>query len=1248
MLKKKSTFFYKVVTALLTIVFVIVSLGFTVTINPESLISFKGLLLNALANDLDEEGFELFDTPRVINVAIDGVLSEGSVLSGRYVYLHNQNIEEMGTTYRWLSSDSAEGRYTPIEGAVNRTYTVTSQDLDKFIKFEVKPRDEYGNDGEAVQARLSPFSKRIQDVFINGVIMEGHKLEGEYTYHKDTGDVSQDNIKFRWLRAEDAEGEYIPIEGAEEVTYTVTTDDVGKLIKFELRLTNTSEKEIIEEAIVSPKSYSGYSNDDISRIGRNFIDLLDLSRPDLATVKQYADRNNYTKALEAYRDYFVHKLRTLNFGHFERHDRVAPESERVTDIIRTSLEETRHLPVEYSVDYYMQNNRSNFPMYREHAIAYWNNGNSAHVRRVIQTYHSWARNMPRDAFPLTTLGTLASGACLSHSAQAERLMQSLVLLMKSLPSEQDEKVKWNDVNSPIAGKVTQEGLDLISPIALAEIATAIVREVPTPLRLRYLEFGSVPNQRLHGLLAIALIVRAFDDFKVIDEAMLPEIKYAFMNFLEENISREGGMLELSFTYNIKDYDKFHNIVDAYSSLSTPPPFVEEIKKRLVLYENFKSGLANQLGNLPRIGNIHAARPPRVWESTEVEKEWKSKLFYKGDLFTLDKYSHYAQYDTYSFLSYREEEAPPFTSVAFPYTGLYTMRTGWSMVNDMWLSFSASRRHRGHLYPNTNSLQVTAYGRDMLVAGGVPYYNIKFVSENQKEEYYELAHYIGEHSSLKANTVIVNGKSQNSGPIIQTTPSEPVDALWHSSDYFDLVDNIYKDGYQEGVGNKVTHQRRVIFLRQKGVWIVTDIMDDKSANRYNGSKYSQLWGFSPHYEVNYGRERPVSGYTNEQVVADQKTRTIRTIDTTGPNLWMYHFTSMPLEYKKYYGSKYPHFGWHSPQFGGERTPKVDIHVNWSEKAISVGDDRPDNILITAIAPTKTLESPVVSTKDLSQYKLDYPSGFEMVLDDNSKVSYLARKNYGELVINDIVVFGQSLLTLEMSNGDIQGMVLGCIEMAVGDDVLHVTDTDFEFYMRNGKIVSRVPVRKPSNFSWIETGNGIVPTYSQEETKAWELKNEEVRNKTKEIANDSVILFLNNPNVVVRGIKRPVDLNNSKLTPKVEQGRTLVPMRLMAEALGAVVSWNPKTSIVTIKEKDLIVEMTIGSKIVLINGKNISIDIAPELSEGITMIPFRAIAEALGKSIFWDERGLIIISDQEILFKPELKDWIINEIIKIFKP
>lgn len=96
-----------------------------------------------------------------------------------------------------------------------------------------------------------------------------------------------------------------------------------------------------------------------------------------------------------------------------------------------------------------------------------------------------------------------------------------------------------------------------------------------------------------------------------------------------------------------------------------------------------------------------------------------------------------------------------------------------------------------------------------------------------------------------------------------------------------------------------------------------------------------------------------------------------------------------------------------------------------------------------------------------------------------------------------------------------------------------------------------------------------------------------------------------------------LQNYDVMPVIESGRTLVPMRGIFEALGAVVGWDETTKSVIGVKDDTAVVLQIDNASAWINGKKVTLDVPAKLINSRTMVPARFVAEALGCSVDWDE-------------------------------
>lgn len=87
-------------------------------------------------------------------------------------------------------------------------------------------------------------------------------------------------------------------------------------------------------------------------------------------------------------------------------------------------------------------------------------------------------------------------------------------------------------------------------------------------------------------------------------------------------------------------------------------------------------------------------------------------------------------------------------------------------------------------------------------------------------------------------------------------------------------------------------------------------------------------------------------------------------------------------------------------------------------------------------------------------------------------------------------------------------------------------------------------------------------------------------------------------------------------QIRDGRTLVPFRGIFEALGATVSWDPESRTVTAERGEDTLKLTIGSQVVEWRGSLIRMDVAPVVADGRTLVPLRFIGQALGVYVGWD--------------------------------
>lgn len=100
-----------------------------------------------------------------------------------------------------------------------------------------------------------------------------------------------------------------------------------------------------------------------------------------------------------------------------------------------------------------------------------------------------------------------------------------------------------------------------------------------------------------------------------------------------------------------------------------------------------------------------------------------------------------------------------------------------------------------------------------------------------------------------------------------------------------------------------------------------------------------------------------------------------------------------------------------------------------------------------------------------------------------------------------------------------------------------------------------------------------------------------------------------------------------TPIIYNSRTLVPLRSIFEALGAEVNWYQAYGSISCYRNDASLSLTVNDHYAYINGSQVYIDQPPIIVNNRTLVPVRVVSEALGATVVWDNdnRAVIITSN-----------------------
>jgi len=88
------------------------------------------------------------------------------------------------------------------------------------------------------------------------------------------------------------------------------------------------------------------------------------------------------------------------------------------------------------------------------------------------------------------------------------------------------------------------------------------------------------------------------------------------------------------------------------------------------------------------------------------------------------------------------------------------------------------------------------------------------------------------------------------------------------------------------------------------------------------------------------------------------------------------------------------------------------------------------------------------------------------------------------------------------------------------------------------------------------------------------------------------------------------------PRIVQDRTMVPFRALAEAIGVEVSWQGETQTIDAHTQARNVRLVIGEHTALVDGITVTMDVAPLIVEDRTLVPLRFFGEAFDAEIGWN--------------------------------
>lgn len=142
-------------------------------------------------------------------------------------------------------------------------------------------------------------------------------------------------------------------------------------------------------------------------------------------------------------------------------------------------------------------------------------------------------------------------------------------------------------------------------------------------------------------------------------------------------------------------------------------------------------------------------------------------------------------------------------------------------------------------------------------------------------------------------------------------------------------------------------------------------------------------------------------------------------------------------------------------------------------------------------------------------------------------------------------------------------------------------------------------------------------------------------------NGIVLLEGSPNALVKGEKTLIDAADLSVVPGQKNDRVYVPLRFLAESLGAEVAWNDENGVATVTYGKTEMTADANSGAIFVGGTAVAGEAF--MNGGRMMVPVRAVSEALNKKVYWHSKGLIVVGNSEKLFNPATEETLIDTLI-----
>lgn len=110
-----------------------------------------------------------------------------------------------------------------------------------------------------------------------------------------------------------------------------------------------------------------------------------------------------------------------------------------------------------------------------------------------------------------------------------------------------------------------------------------------------------------------------------------------------------------------------------------------------------------------------------------------------------------------------------------------------------------------------------------------------------------------------------------------------------------------------------------------------------------------------------------------------------------------------------------------------------------------------------------------------------------------------------------------------------------------------------------------------------------------------------------------MVIGSKSLTVNGTKKAIDV-----APIVKDNTTYIPIKYVVDVFGGSAAWDQNTKKIMVLRGAKALDLTVGKKEYVLNGKRQSAEVAPLILDGRTLVPLRLVSEQLGLTVKWEQK------------------------------